>query len=71
MTGGRNDYRTEADADADADGWTLRTIDGSHAAHIEHTIAITEDGPAPASSPSPTSNPLTRGSTARGAPTHE
>lgn len=39
MAGGRDDYRT------DPDGWTLRTIDGSRAAHIEHTIAITEDGP--------------------------
>lgn len=39
MAGGRDDYRT------DPDGWTLRTIDGSRAAHIEHTVAITEDGP--------------------------
>jgi methionyl aminopeptidase len=39
MAGGRNEYRT------DPDGWTLRTIDGSRAAHIEHTVAITEDGP--------------------------
>lgn len=29
----------------DADGWTLRIADGSRAAHSEHTIAITEDGP--------------------------
>ena len=29
----------------DDDGWTLRTIDGARAAHAEHTIAITEDGP--------------------------
>ncbi|MFE3199416.1 type I methionyl aminopeptidase [Embleya sp. NPDC059237] len=27
------------------DGWTFHTSDGSRAAHIEHTIAITEDGP--------------------------
>ncbi|ANP50515.1 methionyl aminopeptidase [Streptomyces griseochromogenes] len=27
------------------DGWTLRTADGSRAAHAEHTVAITEDGP--------------------------
>ncbi|QNP69325.1 type I methionyl aminopeptidase [Streptomyces roseirectus] len=27
------------------DGWTLRTNDGSRAAHVEHTIAITDDGP--------------------------
>ncbi|MFC1434528.1 type I methionyl aminopeptidase [Streptacidiphilus sp. N1-3] len=39
MAGGRNGYRT------DPDGWTLRTVDGSRAAHIEHTVAITEDGP--------------------------
>ena len=29
----------------DADGWTLRSADGSTTAHSEHTIAITEDGP--------------------------
>jgi methionyl aminopeptidase len=29
----------------DADGWTLRSGDGSRGAHMEHTIAITEDGP--------------------------
>jgi methionyl aminopeptidase len=29
----------------DPDGWTLRSIDGSRAAHAEHTIAITETGP--------------------------
>ena len=39
MAGGHDHYRT------DPDGWTLRTIDGSRAAHIEHTIAVTEDGP--------------------------
>ncbi len=27
------------------DGWTLRTGDGSRAAHAEHTVAITESGP--------------------------
>ncbi|MFJ3641553.1 type I methionyl aminopeptidase [Streptomyces sp. NPDC090108] len=27
------------------DGWTLRTGDGSRAAHVEHTVAITEAGP--------------------------
>ncbi|MFD0273221.1 type I methionyl aminopeptidase [Kitasatospora sp. NPDC127111] len=37
--GGRDDHHT------DPDGWTLRTTDGSRAAHIEHTVAITEDGP--------------------------
>ncbi|MGW6917500.1 type I methionyl aminopeptidase [Kitasatospora sp. NPDC054939] len=39
MAGGGSDYLT------DADGWTLRTTDGSRAAHVEHTVAITEDGP--------------------------
>ncbi|MBB6625997.1 type I methionyl aminopeptidase [Nocardioides sp. KIGAM211] len=29
----------------DADGWTLRSADGSRGAHMEHTIAITADGP--------------------------
>jgi methionyl aminopeptidase len=29
----------------DADGWTLRSKDGSRGAHMEHTIAITTDGP--------------------------
>jgi methionyl aminopeptidase len=29
----------------DADGWTLRSGDGSRGAHMEHTIAITDDGP--------------------------
>ena len=37
--GGSDDYRH------DADGWTLRTSDGSRAAHAEHTVAITKDGP--------------------------
>lgn len=37
--GGRDDYRH------DDDGWTLRTADGSRAAHVEHTVAITPDGP--------------------------
>ncbi|MBB4911374.1 type I methionyl aminopeptidase [Actinophytocola algeriensis] len=27
------------------DGWTVVTADGSRAAHWEHTVAITEDGP--------------------------
>jgi methionyl aminopeptidase len=39
MAGGRDGYRT------DDDGWTLRTADGSRAAHFEHTVAITADGP--------------------------
>jgi methionyl aminopeptidase len=29
----------------DADGWTLRSADGSRGAHVEHTVAITKDGP--------------------------
>ena len=29
----------------DADGWTLRSADGSRAAHVEHTVAVTSDGP--------------------------
>ncbi|WP_330333471.1 type I methionyl aminopeptidase [Streptomyces sp. NBC_00536] len=39
VAGGTDDYLT------DADGWTLRTVDGSRAAHAEHTVAITADGP--------------------------
>jgi len=27
------------------DGWTVKTVDGGHSAHFEHTIAITEGGP--------------------------
>ncbi|HVK24376.1 MAG TPA: type I methionyl aminopeptidase [Actinokineospora sp.] len=27
------------------DGWALYTVDGSRAAHVEHSVAITEDGP--------------------------
>ncbi len=29
----------------DPDGWTIRSADGSRGAHMEHTVAITEDGP--------------------------
>ncbi|MGB3910012.1 MAG: type I methionyl aminopeptidase [Pseudolysinimonas sp.] len=29
----------------DADGWTLRSKDGSRGAHAEHTVAVTEAGP--------------------------
>jgi methionyl aminopeptidase len=39
MAGGKDEYRI------DADGWTLRTADGSRAAHVEHTVAVTADGP--------------------------
>jgi methionyl aminopeptidase len=28
-----------------ADGWTVVTMDGEPSAHVEHTIAITEEGP--------------------------
>jgi methionyl aminopeptidase len=28
-----------------SDGWTVITVDGSRAAHFEHTVAITPDGP--------------------------
>ncbi|MER7908845.1 MULTISPECIES: type I methionyl aminopeptidase [unclassified Streptomyces] len=37
--GGTDDYYTARD------GWTMRTVDGSRAAHAEHTVAITDDGP--------------------------
>ncbi|MDN3244681.1 type I methionyl aminopeptidase [Streptomyces mutabilis] len=36
---GRDDYHPAPD------GWTLRTNDGSRAAHVEHTVAITDAGP--------------------------
>lgn len=29
----------------DADGWTIRSADGARGAHMEHTVAVTEDGP--------------------------
>jgi methionyl aminopeptidase len=35
----------EPDTDELADGWTVVTSDGSRAAHWEHSIAVTEDGP--------------------------
>jgi len=38
LAGGQDAYRV------DADGWTLRSTDGSNGAHFEHTIAITTDG---------------------------
>jgi len=34
-----------ADVRTDSDGWTARTVDGSLAAHFEHSIAITSNGP--------------------------
>jgi methionyl aminopeptidase len=36
---GRDDRHTAPD------GWTIVTSDGSRAAHAEHTIAVTSDGP--------------------------
>ena len=39
LSGGRDRFITAAD------GWALLTSDGSRAAHVEHTVAITEDGP--------------------------
>ncbi len=33
------------DVSVDSDGWTVRTRDGSLAAHFENTVAVTEDGP--------------------------
>ena len=33
------------DVTVDADGWTIRTADGSLSAHAEHTVAVTENGP--------------------------
>lgn len=39
LAGGRSGYRV------DEDGWTLRSADGSRAAHQEHTVAVTADGP--------------------------
>ena len=39
LAGGSDDYRVAAD------GWTLRSADGSRAAHVEHTVAVTDDGP--------------------------
>lgn len=34
-----------ADVRVQPDGWTVITADGSLAAHFEHTIAVTDDGP--------------------------
>ena len=39
LAGGRDSYRI------DEDGWTIRSGDGSRAAHDEHTVAVTADGP--------------------------
>ena len=37
--GGMEDVR------CDADRWTARTLDGTLAAHFEHSVAITGNGP--------------------------
>jgi methionyl aminopeptidase len=39
MAGGDDNYRI------DPDGWTLRSVDGSRGVHVEHTVAVTDDGP--------------------------
>jgi methionyl aminopeptidase len=39
LAGGKDVYQI------DDDGWTIRSGDGSRAAHAEHTVAVTEDGP--------------------------
>ena len=39
LAGGKDEYFI------DDDGWTIRSADGSRAAHVEHTVAITDDGP--------------------------
>ena len=39
LAGGNDDYRI------DPDGWTIRSADGTRAAHAEHTVAITATGP--------------------------
>ena len=39
LAGGVDAYRI------DKDGWTIRSADASRAAHIEHTVAVTEEGP--------------------------
>ena len=33
------------DVRTDADGWTARTLDGALAAHFEHSVAVTSNGP--------------------------
>jgi methionyl aminopeptidase len=39
LAGGKDSYYI------DDDGWTIRSGDGSRAAHVEHTVAVTADGP--------------------------
>jgi len=33
------------DVKTDSDGWTARTVDGTMAAHFEHSVAVTKNGP--------------------------
>ncbi len=39
LAGGKDAYLV------DDDGWTLRSADRSRAAHVEHTVALTDEGP--------------------------
>jgi methionyl aminopeptidase len=39
LAGGMDEYKI------DSNGWTIRSADGSRAAHVEHTVAITGEGP--------------------------
>ena len=39
LAGGKDVYQI------DDDGWTIRSGDGSRAAHVEHTVAVTGNGP--------------------------
>jgi methionyl aminopeptidase len=39
LAGGKDEYRVGED------GWTLLSGDGSQAAHVEHTVAVTDQGP--------------------------
>lgn len=39
LAGGADRYKI------DSNGWTIRSTDGSRAAHVEHTVAITDSGP--------------------------
>jgi methionyl aminopeptidase len=34
----------EAGVETLADGWTVVTLDRKPSAHVEHTVAVTEDG---------------------------
>ena len=36
---GRSDYRVKKD------GWAIATVDKKRAAHVEHTVAVTDEGP--------------------------